>query len=54
MTVYLGAQDVTAIREANRVVVNSKQMFVHPHWKPDTLEADVALIALPIDITFNS
>ena len=54
MTVYLGAQDVTATKEPNRIVVNSKQMFIHPQWNPNTLKGDIALIGLPVNITFNS
>ena len=54
MTVYLGAQDVTATKEPNRIVVNSKKMFIHPQWNPNTLKGDIALIGLPVNITFNS
>ena len=54
VTVYLGAQDVSATKEPNRIVVNSKQMFIHPEWNSNTLKGDLALIGLPVNITFNS
>lgn len=55
MTVYLGAQDVSAPnnKEPNRIVVNSKQMFIHHKWNSNTLIGDLALIGLPVNVTFN-
>jgi hypothetical protein len=53
VAIYLGSQDLDNDFEPNRIVIISNQFFIHPQYNEQTVEADIALIRLPIEITFN-
>jgi len=55
VTVVLGA---TKIRDRNepgqqRIFVGKSGIVVHENWNPETLSNDIAMIKLPVAITFN-
>jgi len=54
LTVYLGARNVKSYNEPNRIVLKSSQYYIHPQYQKANTKNDIALIRLPVPITFNS
>jgi hypothetical protein len=54
VTVLLGARNVKSYNEPNRIVLKSSQYFIHPQYQKAIIKNDLALIRLPVPVTFNS
>jgi len=52
-SVRLGA-NLLDVQEAGSLTVKSSVTFVHPHYSVSTLKNDIALIRLPLDVSFTS
>lgn len=52
--VYLGAHDLTATNEWQRVIFTTTDYKKHPSWNAQTLNGDIALIKLPVPVNFTS
>ena len=57
MYVYLGSHNVLmGSSDTNRIVLTSKQFYIHPEYDERSSKVpdyDIALIRLPIEVTFN-
>ncbi|XP_037938182.1 brachyurin-like [Teleopsis dalmanni] len=52
--IYLGANSVEDSELSGRLVLRSNKFIVHEYFNPEVAANDIALVKLPIDITFSS
>ncbi|XP_059484817.1 brachyurin-like [Neocloeon triangulifer] len=52
--VYLGAHNVSATNEPNRVIMETTDFTIHPEFSTNYYDNDIAVITLPRQVTINT